>query len=150
MRLRRATPADAAVIGHHRARMFADMGELDGVSVADLEAASVADVRGLLERGEYFGWLAEVDEGVVAGAGAMWRRLLPRGRELGVRREAYVLNVYTEPAYRGRGIARMVMEAVIDWARSEGAVRITLHASDEGRRVYEPLGFTPTNEMRLK
>jgi hypothetical protein len=28
--------------------------------------------------------------------------------------------------------------------------RIVLHASDDGRRLYERLGFVPTNEMRLE
>jgi IS30 family transposase len=28
--------------------------------------------------------------------------------------------------------------------------RIILHASDDGRRLYERLGFVPTNEMRLE
>jgi len=27
---------------------------------------------------------------------------------------------------------------------------VNLHASDEGRTLYEKLGFAPTNEMRLK
>jgi GNAT superfamily N-acetyltransferase len=150
MRIRRAVPADAPIVGRQRARMYEDMGELEGGTVEALAAASAADVAGLLARGEYFGWLAEEDGRIVAGVGAMWRRLLPRGRDLGLRREAYVLNVFTEPAYRGRGIAHALMEELIAWARAEGAARIVLHASDQGRPVYEGLGFEPTNEMRLK
>ena len=32
----------------------------------------------------------------------------------------------------------------------EGILRVSLHASDVGRRLYEQLGFQSTNEMRLQ
>jgi len=63
------------------------------------------------------------------------------------RPEAIVVNVYTEPAWRRRGAARTLMEQVIDWARAQGIGRLVLHASKDGRALYERLGFAPTNEM---
>jgi hypothetical protein len=39
---------------------------------------------------------------------------------------------------------------MIDWCRENGFINVGLHASDEGRPVYEQLGFKPTNEMRLE
>jgi len=62
---------------------------------------------------------------------------------------ATVLNVYTEPAFRNRGLARRLMHAVIDWCRAQGLASVQLHASDAGRPLYESLGFGATNEMRL-
>ena len=41
---------------------------------------------------------------------------------------------------------RSVLAALAD--RKVG--RIVLHASDEGRRLYERLGFVASNEMRLE
>ena len=130
--------------------MFHEMGEVAGEDVAALAAAASADLATLLASGDYAGWLAEVDGAVVAGAGVMLRRLLPRGRHLGIRQEAYVLNVFTEVPHRQRGLARELMTHAIEWARAEGCVRVTLHASPAGKSVYEALGFEPTNEMRLK
>ena len=40
------------------------------------------------------------------------------------------------------------MQHVIDWARGHGIARLVLHASSEGRQLYERLGFEATNEMR--
>jgi GNAT superfamily N-acetyltransferase len=57
--------------------------------------------------------------------------------------------MYTEPAYRRKGIARELMKRMIDWCRQEGFGTVLLHASKDGRSLYESLGFTPTNEMRL-
>ena len=41
------------------------------------------------------------------------------------------------------------MEVALDWCRSTGIRAVILDASDEGRSLYESLGFTQTNEMRL-
>jgi GNAT superfamily N-acetyltransferase len=62
---------------------------------------------------------------------------------------AVILNVYTELEFRRRGIARLVMETILAWIRGYGLKSVNLHSSAEGRALYEKLGFTPTNEMRL-
>ena len=81
------------------------------------------------------------------------RPILPRpgtdGDDLELGPEAIVLNVYVEPAWRRRGVAEALMRAVLNALAVRGIRRIVLHASDDGRRLYERLGFVPTNEMRL-
>ena len=42
------------------------------------------------------------------------------------------------------------MEAIIDWSREQRVARVVLHASKDGRPLYESLGFEPSNEMRIK
>ena len=39
---------------------------------------------------------------------------------------------------------------MIAWCRREGFARVTLHASDRGRHLYESLGFEASNEMSLR
>jgi GNAT superfamily N-acetyltransferase len=63
-------------------------------------------------------------------------------------REGLVLNVYVERAWRRRGVARRLMQEIFAWASEAGIVRIVLHASADGRALYEALGFVDTNEMR--
>ena len=58
------------------------------------------------------------------------------------------VNVYTEPQWRGRGIARALMRELMRWASEQGTDRVVLHASDAGRPLYVSLGFHSTNEMR--
>ena len=41
------------------------------------------------------------------------------------------------------------MQTIIAWCRLENFVRVNLHASDDGRHLYESLGFEASNEMRL-
>jgi ribosomal protein S18 acetylase RimI-like enzyme len=59
----------------------------------------------------------------------------------------YLLNVYVEPGYRKRGLARALVECCLAEARRLNLRVVALHSSDAGRRIYETLGFRPTNEM---
>jgi GNAT superfamily N-acetyltransferase len=59
-----------------------------------------------------------------------------------------ILNVFTEPEWRRRGVAKLLLEEIIAWAREKRLDRLVLHASDEGQALYEGLGFKPSNEMR--
>ena len=109
--------------------------------------------------GEYIGWVAAPahdPDFVVAGPGVQVRtvlpfpRLLPDGRaEVASGRQAVVLNVYTETAFRRQGLARSLMHEVLAWARATGLESLVLHAAPDGRQLYESLGFVVTNEMRF-
>jgi GNAT superfamily N-acetyltransferase len=92
----------------------------------------------------------------VAGAGVQVRRVLPFPRRWPDGRadvahglQAIVLNVYTEPAFRRRGLARRLMHEVLAWARQAQIESLVLHAAPDGRHLYEQLGFAATNEMRF-
>lgn len=60
-----------------------------------------------------------------------------------------MLHIFTEPAWRRRGLAELLMRHVLEWARNQRLDRLVLHASAEGRALYERLGFVATNEMRF-
>jgi GNAT superfamily N-acetyltransferase len=57
-------------------------------------------------------------------------------------------NVYTQPEWRGQGIARTLMNVIVKWAAEQGTDGLVLRASDAGRPFYVSLGFELTNEMR--
>jgi ribosomal protein S18 acetylase RimI-like enzyme len=154
--VRAATVTDIPVLAHHRAAMFRDMGQLPTHHEEALTRATASYLRDALPRGEYLAWVAE-DTGTpptaIGGAGVQLRPILPRPRpaadELELGPEAIVLNVYVEPAWRRRGVAEALMRALLHALAARGIQRIVLHASEDGRRLYERLGFVATNEMRL-
>jgi hypothetical protein len=41
------------------------------------------------------------------------------------------------------------MDAILDWCRANSLDVVVLHASKDGRPLYDSMGFTATNEMRL-
>lgn len=148
--LREATLADLDVVMHHRRSMFADMGHRAPAALDAMEATSrPLFARGLAD-GSYRGWLAEEKDGrVVAGGGIIMLRYHSSPHDPKPQR-AWIVNMYTERDYRRRGLARRLMEEMIAWCRAQRMTTVYLHASDEGRALYDSLGFTPTNEMRLR
>jgi GNAT superfamily N-acetyltransferase len=146
--LRMATAADLPVIMRHRRHMFTDLGFRDEASFDAMEATSAPFIKAGLESGSYRGWLVETADGVAAGGGVVMLEYPSSPRDPSPRR-AYILNVYTEPQYRRQGLAKLTVEAMIRWCREHGFGWVSLHASDDGRHLYETLGFRPTNEMRL-
>lgn len=149
-RIRMATPDDAALIARHRAAMFRDMSEVNDAEAARLEAAAFVHLRQMLADRRYVGWLVECGGAVVAGGGVVIGQTLPRPHVLDGGAAALVLNVYTDPEHRRRGLARQVMEAILDWCGRNHIAVVSLYASEEGRPLYERLGFVPTNEMRWR
>jgi GNAT superfamily N-acetyltransferase len=157
LRVRVATAADAAILARQRADMFRDMGRLDAATYGPLVSASAEYFARAIPTGEYVGWVATADAATdtpIAGVGVQVRTMLPRPNEVGtaltVGSEGIVLNVYTELAWRRRGVAELLMRELLAWSRVRGLARLVLHASTEGRPLYEKLGFVATNEMRLK
>jgi GNAT superfamily N-acetyltransferase len=153
--IRQATVEDADVIARHRALMFAEMHELAPERAVELTEKTGHYLRVAMPSGEYVGWLAHEDVApgaILAGAGVQLRKTLPHPRTppgVSHGREAIVLNVYTDPAWRGRGIAEALMRRVIAWAGEAGVHTLVLHASEAGRPLYERLGFASTTEMRF-
>ena len=153
-RVRVATVADAAILARHRAEMFRDMGQLTAHNEHELTTASESFFRETLASGEYVAWLAVTSDAaarVIAGAGIWLRPMLPRPAADGIieGREALIANVYTEPGWRRRGLAALLMRHALDYTRDHHIARVLLHASSDGRPLYESMGFVSTNEMRL-
>ena len=158
--IRRATVADLDLISRHRARMFQEMGELPSDLFESFRIRSRDALRQMFERENYFGWLASSEnepERIVAGAGVQLREVPPHPQanangkiDIISGRQAIILNVFTEPDWRRRGLAALLIKRIIDWTRQEGIDSLVLHASDEGRALYEQLGFIATTEMRFR
>ena len=148
--IRPATIADITTLVHHRRMMWWDMGRRDDAALADMEFAAKEYFAKAIPDGSYRGYLAiKGQDDVVGGAGIVvsaW----PGSFGQKFPRRAMILNMYVEKPYRRRGIARALMEAMIEWCRAEAFAYVGLHASDEGRPLYEKLRFRPTNEMRLE
>ena len=154
-RIRLATSADAETIAWHRARMFQDMGEVRMELFEEFRAQSRDRLHDALARSEYVGWLASFENDsnlIVGGAGVHLHRTLPHPLNqsaLAEGRHGVIVNVFTEPEWRRRGVAEMLLRRIIEWARAERLDRLVLHASEEGRALYERLGFVTSNEMRF-
>ena len=148
--IREAAQGESAIILHHRRSMFRDMGEGTAEELEGMVAAATPWLARALADGSYRHWLALDGSGCILGGGGVLVSPWPANPKDPCTERAVILNVYTEPGFRKRGVARQIMLTILDWARQRGLRSINLHASDEGRSLYEKLGFKATNEMRLK
>lgn len=143
--IRRATLADTAVIARHRRSMFEEIGSARNLDLVEHAFAEWLPAR--IDQ-TYFHWLAVHDDAPVGGAGVLLLDWPPSPRDprggLG-----FIYNVYVDPAHRRRGIARATLETMHQWAHDRGLGALALHASEDGRPLYEALGYLPTNEMRI-
>jgi len=147
--IREARLEDIPEIVGQRRRMYEDMGERDTAALEAMQASSAAFLEKAIPAGLFRGWLAQVPAGrVVAGGGMMIVPWLSRPADPKPRR-VWILNVFTYPEHRRQGIARQLMQTMIEWCRQAGFQSVCLHSSDEGRPLYESLGFKPTEEMKL-
>jgi GNAT superfamily N-acetyltransferase len=150
IRAARLDEKDLETIVHQRRAMFFDMGRKDERALDAMCEKFRPWLKRKMAAGEYQAWFAVAPDGaVVAGAG-LWLMDWPPLMTAGGKWRGIILNVYTEPAYRRQGLARRLMLVAMDWCEKEGVEGVILHASAEGRPLYESLGFEPTNKMRLK
>src|SRR5437879_13589639 len=144
--VRLATPADADTVASHRARMFRDMGDVPPNLFDEFRGKAKVAIEDMLARGEYVGWLASPDgafDNIIGGAGLQLQRSLPRpfssarGTNVSDGRFGVIINVFTEPEWRRRGIAELLLRQIIEWAQEERVDRIIFIAYVEVRYLYE-------------
>src|SRR5208337_2843500 len=135
--IRRAVASDLeAIVGLRLAfeRITRDSGSLDEVSRrAELASLLGAD----MAEGNLVCWLAEDGGRAVAQAALRVRRRA--GAAAGGLGE--LLNVYTDPSYRGRGIGSALVAEAVAEASAIGLGRVRLRPTDDSRRIYERAGF---------
>jgi GNAT superfamily N-acetyltransferase len=148
-RSRPATLDDVAVLSRHRISMFTDMGvSLDRDALDGAFRAWLAET---MPSGTYRAWLIETPDGETVAGGGITILPWPPGPRYPGSRLAFVYNVYTEPAHRRRGLARLVMDAIHAWCREADVTSVALNASRDGQPLYEAMGYevTPSPMMFL-
>jgi GNAT superfamily N-acetyltransferase len=71
-----------------------------------------------------------------------------RGSARGV---ASLVALWVEPAARGHGVGRRLVDAVIAWAQERGATRVELWAvdgNDAAHGLYRQCGFSPSGQQQ--
>lgn len=148
--LRPATVGDARLLAYQRRAMFEATGALAPEHADKLEAAVRRYVERAMPAGTFHAWVVEADGVPVAGGGLQLRTLMPRPGYVHGEPEGLIVSMWTEPEHRRRGLGRRIVEAILGWCAERGIRRLTLHASDDGRPLYEAFGFAETNEMRVE
>lgn len=121
----------------------------DDVDMAEVEKESFSYYKRALESGEHIAYLV-YDNGTFIGAGGVsFYQVMPTYHNP-IGKKAYIMNMYTAPEYRRRGIAIHTLDLLVNDARKQRVSQIALEATDMGRPLYEKYGFVKMeNEMEL-
>lgn len=144
--LRPVTAGDLDLILFHREAMFLEVGRPEAI-VTQMRAPGREWLAQRLASGHYFGFIAQNGDTPIGGVGLLEMDWPPHFFHPQQARRGYVLNVYVDPAFRGRGCARSLMAAAEDEFQRRDVQYVALHASDAGRPLYERMGWDTTNEM---
>lgn len=146
LEVRQIRAGDLDAICAHREAMFRDSGRTEEVLRA-MAAPFRSWLAPRLASGEYFGHVLADHGRTIAGIGLMLIDWPPHPAHPDQGYRGYVLNVYVEPEYRRRGIARKLMAMADDAFTERGATYAVLHATAQGAPLYADLGWAGTSEM---
>jgi len=93
-----------------------------------------------LPQGDYLTMLAFDGEEVI-GIGSMHVREMPGGYRNLTGRVGYLMNMYTRPNYRRKGVCKQIANLLLEKGKSMGLSMFELHATEDGQKVYTKLGF---------
>jgi ribosomal protein S18 acetylase RimI-like enzyme len=152
--IRPAIPADIPALVNHRRWMFIDIArlrdeEIDPVLLDKMDLVYGGYLETHFKNGTTHAWVATDQECIIAGAVLTVIPGLPSSYNNLEGILPYIHDVYTQPQCRRRGLARALVQSILEFSRQQGYSVVKLHASSEGRAIYESLGFTATNEMRI-
>lgn len=137
MIVRKATVEDAALLSEVRKLQLIDEGIAPN---CDIDAELDTFFKKWLVSKDFLQLIAEENGKLLSTAAIVYYDLPPSfTNKIGVR--GYVTNVYTAPEHRRKGLSKMLLEKILEDAKSRGIKKIWLGASKLGRPLYEKLGF---------
>lgn len=141
MQFTKASPAEADVLTQLRiefleeywGRQEESLRKNLGTKLMDYFSQAISD-------GSYVCFLAKQKEEWV-GIGGMVIRQQPGGFKIPNGKIAYIMNMYTRPGYRKHGVAKHILQLLMDEAKSLACEALELHATQDGEPVYQKAGF---------
>lgn len=142
----RATADDIAVLADMRITFLTDLfGVQPAEAIDELKSSLLSYFKESIASGSYIGWLASSQNEVI-GAGGLIVRVGPGSFSNPSGRVGYILNMYTTPRFRCKGISGRILELTQESARKAGIDNFELHATRMGESIYLRDGFAKHSE----
>lgn len=145
-----ATIEDLDVLTKSRIEVLRAANKLDeSVDMSLVEKESRAYYQKALADGSHVAVLVYDGERFVGAGGVSFYTVMPTYHNTSGKK-AYIMNMYTKPEYRRKGIAYHTLDILVDACKRRNITYITLEATEMGRVLYEKYGFVAMqDEMQL-
>lgn len=150
LQYKRATLQDLEILVETRMEVLRAANQLDAsADMTQVEREALAYYRFALADGTHTAYLVFDGDTFVGAGGVSYYTVMPTYHNP-TGQKAYIMNMYTHPAYRRQGIAARTLDLLVQDARVRGVHAISLEATSMGRPLYEAYGFVPmVSEMEL-
>ena len=137
----KATLEDLDLLVRTRIQVLLAANQLpEDTDMTAVETASRDYYRAALADGSHAAWLVFDGDTWIGAGGVSFYRVMPTYHNPSGWK-AYLMNIYTHPDYRRRGIARHMVDLLVGEARERGVTAISLEATAMGMPLYESYGF---------
>lgn len=147
---KRAIASDIDELVKTRIEVLRAANKLDEyVDMTEVQASSKEYYMNALKEGTHIAYLVYHNDQFVGAGGMSFFQVMPTYHNPSGNK-AYIMNMYTKPEYRRKGIAYRTLDLLVNEAKDKGITNISLEATYAGRPLYEKYGFVKMNdEMEL-
>lgn len=142
----KATPDDVSILVENRILFATELaGSLEESVVQSLRKQMLQYFAKATVDNSCISFIARCD-GAVAGIGSVHLREMPGNVKNPSGKWGYIMNMYTAPEFRRKGVCSTIVNALVEEATLYGVTGFELHATPEGEMVYKQEGFIQHNE----
>lgn len=147
---KKATIEDIGILTKTRIEVLRAANQLsDDADMSEVEKQSYEYFSKALRDGSHTAYLVFDGKNFIGAGGVSYYRVMPTYHNPSGNK-AYIMNMYTSPKYRRKGIAYKTLDLLVRDAKSRGVNVILLEATEMGRPLYEKYGFVKmNNEMEF-
>ncbi len=147
---KKATIQDIDILTETRIEVLRAANKLPGdIDMSEVESQSYNYYKKALSDGTHIAYLVFDESCFVGTGGVSFFQVMPTFHNPSGKK-AYIMNMYTAPEYRRKGIAYKTLDMLVEETKRNGISAISLEATPMGRPLYEKYGFVKmNNEMEL-
>jgi len=142
IKVREIGPAEVELLTTYRMAYLTEMqGERSDEYQIRLKNELNQYFREAIAENRFFAFLAEQGDEILS-FGAMVLKKIPGDFNQSMYLEGDILNMYTVPFARRKGISALILQELLNEARNRGISKVSLHTSKDGEKLYRKFGFS--------
>ncbi|HPF50350.1 MAG TPA: GNAT family N-acetyltransferase [Draconibacterium sp.] len=142
IRLRKIKLEDISLLVEYRLLYLSELqGKMEENYQQHLQKDLTAYFKRAMQEGRFMAVLAEIDEKVVSFGGMVIKEI-PGDANRSTYLEGDILNMYTIPEARRKGISSLILEKLLEEAKLMGMTKVALHTSKDGEKLYRKYHFS--------